>query len=119
MMKRMKMKRVGDKVHPHDLEEGIKNQQKYERKCERARLRSEKRSARAKVSNSKYESRRGEPYIKDSRVFKAVSFARKIRFDNNKPIELAMYQAAKYYKVPLEAVASAMGEIASFHRWKT
>ena len=110
------MTRRKDIEHPDDLKKLQENIEKAEMKFERTRLRLQSKVYK-KRSYSKYDQRKDEPHIDDTRVFKAVSFARHIRFNDNKPIGLAMYLAAKYYKVPLAEVAKAMGELACYHRW--
>jgi hypothetical protein len=56
------------------------------------------------------------PYkIKDKTVFKAVSFARKMKSEGM-AIGLAIYKAAKYYKVSQRDVAQEMGKLANAYK---
>lgn len=50
------------------------------------------------------------PYIKDKATRSAVYFALKMKNDGT-PIGLAIYKAAKYYKVAVKDVAYYMGKI--------
>lgn len=52
------------------------------------------------------------PFIDDVQLFKAVSFARSI-FNKEGKMGLAIYKAAKYYKVNPDDVAHHMGKFAS------
>ena len=47
-------------------------------------------------------------YIKDPKVFKAVSFVRSM-LKKDESIGLAIYKAAKFYKVSIRKVAKEMG----------
>ena len=51
-------------------------------------------------------------YIKDPKVFKAVSFVRSM-LKKGEPIRLAIYKAAKYYKVSVNEVAKEIGKHAA------
>ena len=58
---------------------------------------------------SKYPSYKNEiHHIKDPKVFKAVSYVRSL-IQKDTPIGLAIYKAAKYYKVAQHKVAKEMG----------
>ena len=58
------------------------------------------------------------PYkIDDKNLFKAVSFARKLRQDY--PSGLAIHIAAKHYEVSRREVAREMGKIGSWYRDNT
>jgi len=52
------------------------------------------------------------PYIRDKDTFKAVMFARNL-MGQRVPIQLAIYKAAKYYKVNTYQVAKYMGKLGS------
>lgn len=58
------------------------------------------------------------PYIEDINVFKAVNFARAIVKKGKDSMGLAIYKAAKYYKVPETDVAKQMGKFASYVKEK-
>jgi hypothetical protein len=60
----------------------------------------------------------GDHYIENKKLFKAVSFARAILAEGELPIQIAMWKAAKYYKVPLSSVAKEMGKFACSRKYR-
>ena len=101
------MQRIPGKVHPDDVK---KERKEYQHTSSFI----DKRKKNKKINKSFYKF--DAPYIDDPIVFKAVSYARYLRYKNNLPIELAMSRAAKYYKVSLKSVAVEMGRLGSFVR---
>ena len=68
--------------------------------------------------NPKYYSTKDDPYIENKDVWRAVQFVRSMINDENKPepVELAVYKAAKYYKVSQKEVASQLGILANAYK---
>lgn len=103
-MKKNRMRVVGGGRHDEDIRESEYNKSKYVPKVK------EKVYKHSPDQVAKYSAKkRDEPYIEDLTLFNAIHLARALKFDRT--IELAMYQAAKYYKIPIIAVAQAMGEL--------